>query len=117
MTAAEKFWAQYVPGTYDKPQRVEDALIDRHNRNFRHAGDPPFEAQRIAVAESLSLLPRFEGYRCWLNLIGGTVLYMAASNEECDAVIDTALWCGSPHVEVEYCLPGRIVTETWAAVS
>ncbi len=87
-----------------------DLLIDEHN-----APRARFEAQRIAVTESLSLLPRFDGFRVWLNLLNATVLYVAASNEECDTVIDTALWCGSPHVEVEYCFPGRIVTETWTA--
>ncbi len=88
-----------------------DLLIDEHN-----APRARFEVQRIAHTEMMQLMKPFEGVRMWLNLIGATVFYLAADHEEAQTIIETALWCGSPHVEVEYCLPGRIVTETLAAV-
>lgn len=89
--------------------RVEDALIDAHN-----APRARFEAQRIAVSESVNLYP-FEGMHVWIAFAGVHFLHCAASHAEAQTVVETALSCGAPYVTIEWCLPGRVVTETWAA--
>ena len=86
-----------------------DLLVDEHN-----APRPRFEVRQIARTEGVNLYP-FEGVHCWLNLLKATVMFPATSHEEAQTIIETALWCGSPYVLVAYCLPGRVITETWTA--